>query len=86
VASKPKYLKLNRNRYITARTLAQHVELTIPKTSKGSMRFTIVRGLKYCKFVGTKVKGIKKGTCSVLVTLIPKRGKRTLRTAKVVVS
>jgi hypothetical protein len=50
------------------------------------MRLTIVRGLQNCSFVGTKVRGIKKGTCSVLVTLIPKRGPRVLRTAKVVVS
>jgi hypothetical protein len=86
VASTPKFIALKRNRFITARALAAHVALTIPKTSQGSMRFTIVRGSKYCTFVGTKVKGIRKGTCSVLVTLIPKRGVRTLRTAKVVVS
>jgi alpha-tubulin suppressor-like RCC1 family protein len=86
VTSTPKFIALKRNRYITARALAKHVALTIPKTSQGTMRFTIVRGSKYCAFVGTKVKGIRKGTCSVLVTLIPKRGVRTLRTAKVVVS
>jgi hypothetical protein len=62
------------------------VSLTIPKTSQGSMRFTIVRGSRYCTFVGTQVKGIRKGTCSVLVTRIPKRGPRTLKTAKIVVS
>ncbi len=79
-------LRVKRNRFITARAIAAHVSLTIPKTSQGSMRFTIVRGSRYCTFVGTKVKGIRKGTCSVLVTLIPKRGIRTLKTAKIVVS
>lgn len=82
----PQFLRLKRNRYITARAIATHVALTIPKTSQGTMRFTIVRGVKYCTFVGTKVKGVRKGSCSILVTLIPKRGSRVLRTAKVVVS
>lgn len=79
-------LRVKRNRFITARAIAAHVSLTIPKTSQGSMRFTIVRGSRYCTFVGTRVKGIRKGTCSVLVTRIPKRGTRTLKTAKIVVS
>ena len=79
-------LRVQRNRFITARAIAAHVSLTIPKTSQGSLRFTIVRGSRYCTFVGTRVKGIRKGTCSVLVTRIPKRGTRTLKTAKIVVS
>jgi hypothetical protein len=77
---------VKRNRYLTARAIASHVSLTIPKTSQGSMRLTIVRGLQNCSFVGTKVRGMKKGTCSVLVTLVPKRGPQVLRTAKIVVS
>ena len=79
-------LRVRRNRFITARTIASHVSLTIPKTSQGSMRFTIVSGLRNCTFVGTKVKALRAGTCKVLVTLIPKRGTRTLKTAKIVVS
>ena len=86
VLKRAPYLSVKRNRYLTARAIASHVSLTIPKTSQGSMRLTIVRGLQNCSFVDTKVRGIKKGTCSVLVTLIPKRGPRVLRTAKVVVS
>jgi len=85
-SSAPSYLTVKRNRYLTARAIASHVSLTIPKTSQGSMRLTIVRGLQNCSFVGTKVRGMKKGTCSVLVTLVPKRGPQVLRTAKIVVS
>lgn len=82
----PRYLTLKRNKFITARAIAAHVSLAIPKTSKGTMRLTIVKGSQSCVFVGTRVKGVRKGTCSVLVTLIPKRGARTLRVAKLVVT
>ena len=78
-------LTIRRGKFITARALAKHVSMTIPKTSQGKMRFTIVTGVRHCAFVGTRVQGVRKGRCSVLITLIPKRGARVLRTAKVVV-
>ena len=86
ITSAPRFLTVKRGRTLTARAIASHVSLKIPKTSQGSLRLTIVRGARTCMFVGTKVRGTRKGTCSVLVTLIPKRGPRILRTAKVVVS
>ena len=86
ITSTPRFLTVKRGRTLTARAIASHVSLKIPKTSQGSLRLTIVRGARSCMFVGTKVRGTRKGTCSVLVTLIPKRGPRILRTAKVVVS
>ena len=80
------YLTVKRGRYLTARAIAAHVSLAIPKTSRGTMRMSIVRGARSCSFVGARVRGVRTGTCTVLVTLIPKRGKRTLRTATIVVS
>ena len=80
------HLRVKRGRYVTARTIAAHVSLAIPKTSQGSMRISIVRGARSCSFVGARIRGVRRGTCTVLVTLIPKRGKRTLRTATIVVS
>ncbi len=81
----PRSLRVKRNKSLTARTIASHVSLQIPKTSKGTMRLSIVSGTRNCRFVGTQVRGVRKGTCNVLVTLIPKRGKRVLKTAKIVV-
>ena len=80
------YLSVRRGRYLTARAIAAHVSLVIPKTSQGTMRLSIVRGTRSCAFAGARVKGVRRGSCTVLVTLIPKRGKRTLRTARIVVS
>ncbi len=84
--AKATHLRVKQGRYVTARTIAAHVSLAIPKTSQGSMRISIVRGTRSCSFAGARVKGVRKGTCTVLVTLIPKRGKRTIRTATIVVS
>jgi hypothetical protein len=47
------------------------------------MRISITRGTKYCRFVGSTVRGIKKGTCTVTVVLIPKKGKPTVKTLKI---
>jgi hypothetical protein len=49
------------------------------------MRISITRGTKYCKFVGSTVRGILAGTCTVTVVLIPKKGKPTVRTLKITV-
>ena len=84
--TKATHLGVKKGRYVTARAIAAHVSLAIPKTSRGTMRMSIVRGGRSCSFVGARVRGVRKGTCTVLVTLIPKRGKRTLRTATIVVS
>jgi alpha-tubulin suppressor-like RCC1 family protein len=79
-------LRVKKGRHLTARAIAAHVSLAIPKTSQGTMRLSIVRGARSCAFAGARVRGVRAGTCTVLVTLIPKRGKRTLRTATIVVS
>ena len=76
---------VRRNGHVTARAIAAHVSLAIPKTSRGTMRLTIVRGARSCAFAGARIRGVRRGTCTVLVTVIPKRGKRTLRTTTIVV-
>jgi hypothetical protein len=78
-----KVVKLSRNRSITAAKIASAVSLRIPKRSQGSMRISITRGTKYCRFVGSTVRGIKKGTCTVTVVLLPKKGKPTVKTLKI---
>jgi alpha-tubulin suppressor-like RCC1 family protein len=82
-ASTTKIVKVSRNRSVTAAKIASAVSLKIPKRSQGSMRISITRGTKYCRFVGSTVRGIKKGTCTVTVVLVPKKGKPTVRTLKI---
>lgn len=64
---------------MSASKIAQAVNLSIPKQSKGAMRIAITKGTKYCTFVGTSIKGVKKGNCTVVVVLIPKIGKSVER-------
>jgi hypothetical protein len=71
---------------MTAAKIASAVSLKIPKRSQGSMRISITRGTKYCRFVGSTVRGIKKGTCTVTVVLLPKKGKPTVKTLKIQVT
>ena len=80
-----KSLRIRNNRSTTAAKIAAAVSLKIPKRSQGSMRISITRGTKYCKFVGSTVRGIRAGTCTVTVVLIPKKGKPTVRTLKITV-
>ena len=82
-ASATKVLKVKRLRSLTAAKIAAAVSLKIPKRSQGSMRISITRGTKYCTFVGSTVRGIRKGTCTVTVVLIPKKTKPTVKTLKI---
>ena len=84
-ASTVKSLRIRKNRSTTAAKIAAAVSLKIPKRSQGSMRISITRGTKYCKFVGSTVRGIRAGSCTVTVVLIPKKGKPTVRTLKITV-
>lgn len=84
-ASTVKSLRIRKNRRTTAAKIAAAVSLKIPKRSQGSMRISITRGTKYCKFVGSTVRGIRAGSCTVTVVLIPKKGKPTVRTLKITV-
>ena len=82
-ASATKVLKVKRLRSLTAAKIAAVVSLKIPKRSQGTMRISITRGTKYCTFVGSTVRGIRKGTCTVTVVLIPKKTKPTVKTLKI---
>lgn len=84
-ATSVKTLRIRKNRSATAAKIAASVSMKIPKRSQGSMRISIARGTKYCKFVGSTVRGIRAGTCTVTVVLIPKKGKPTVRTLKITV-
>jgi hypothetical protein len=58
-------------------------KLPSPKGSKTSLSIA-TSSRKICQLKGTSVKNIRKGTCSVKVTVKTKTGKKTSRTVKLV--
>ena len=65
---------------VSATKLAASVSMTIPKRSVGTMRISITKGTKYCAFAGGSLKAIRVGTCTIVVILLPKKGKTVMRT------
>jgi alpha-tubulin suppressor-like RCC1 family protein len=83
-ASSPsRRLSVRRTRSLSASRIAAAAGLAIPRRSKGSMRITLVKGRDRCRFVGSSVRGVKRGTCSLRVVLIPKKGRTISRTVTV---
>jgi alpha-tubulin suppressor-like RCC1 family protein len=72
-------LYLRRGRTVSAAKIARAVSMTIPKTSQGKLRISIVGGSKYCAFGKASIRGVRKGLCTVSVTLVPKRGRPITR-------
>ena len=76
----------------TAKSFADYAKLTVAKTSTVSLKVSTA-SKRYCAVVSTKVKGVttmklkglKKGTCKVTVTVTPKKGtaKRETVTLKI---
>jgi len=63
----------------TAKSIAAYAKLTVPSTSKVSLK-VVSSYAKYCKVSGTTLKGVKAGTCKVTVTVTPKKGRATSKT------
>jgi alpha-tubulin suppressor-like RCC1 family protein len=72
-------MAVRRGSNVSAAKLAASVSMAIPKRSVGTMRISITKGNKYCVFVGTSLKAVRPGKCTVVVILLPKRGKSILR-------
>jgi hypothetical protein len=78
-------LSVRRGGTVSAAKVVSAVNMSIPKKSVGTMRITIVKGAKYCTFVGTHVRGVGTGVCSITVAMIPKKGKKVTRTTTLTV-
>jgi hypothetical protein len=65
----------------SSKTLVSLSKLKTPKGSKTSFSVA-TSSKKNCKLVGTTVKSLRAGTCSVKVTVTTKAGKKTSRTVK----
>ena len=72
-------MAVRRGSNVSAAKLAASVSMTIPKRSVGTMRISITKGNKYCAFVGTSLKAVRKGKCTIVVVYLPKRGRSVLR-------
>jgi hypothetical protein len=60
-------------------------KISIPKGAKTSI--AIVKASKsICQMVGSSVRGLKKGSCRMTVTVTPKKGKKVSKTLSVTVS
>jgi alpha-tubulin suppressor-like RCC1 family protein len=70
---------MRRGSNVSAAKLAASVSMTIPKRSVGTMRISITKGSKYCAFVGTSLKAMRPGKCTIVVIYLPKKGPSVLR-------
>ena len=64
---------------VSAAKLAASVSMSIPKRSVGTMRISITKGKQYCAFVGTSLKAVRAGKCTIVVIFLPKKGRSVLR-------
>jgi hypothetical protein len=71
---------------VSASKIAKAVSMTIPKTSQGKLRISIVKGARYCAFRNTSIRAVQKGRCTVSVTMVPKKGKKITKKTTITVS
>ena len=69
----------------TAASLAKYAKVTVPAGAKVTVK-VLSSSSKYCKLVGSSVKGIKNGVCKVSLTVTPKKGSVVTKTVVLKVS
>lgn len=79
VASVSKAPAVRLIRMTTGKSIASYLKLNVP--SKSTIRLRIATtSLKFCKVIGTSVKGLKVGQCKLTISIKPQRGLTTSRT------
>jgi hypothetical protein len=68
----------------TIKSLATYLKLVVPSGAKLSARIANSSG-KICRVVSTSVKALKKGTCTLSITMKPKKGKSLTKSGKILV-
>lgn len=71
--------KVTMTKGATYRSIAAFAKLKVSSTSKVSLK-VIRSSMKYCRALGTSLKGLKPGSCKVTVTVTPKKGRATSKT------
>lgn len=69
----------------SAKSLAKEAKLTVNSSSKVSLK-VVSNYAKNCKVFGSTLRGVKAGSCKVIVTVSPKKGKATSKTVMLEVS
>ncbi|MEY3595358.1 MAG: hypothetical protein RL576_772 [Actinomycetota bacterium] len=69
----------------TAASLAKYAKVNVPAGAKVTVK-VLSSSSKYCKLVGSSVKGIKNGLCKVSLTVTPKKGSVVTKTVVLKVS
>jgi hypothetical protein len=72
-------IKLKISKAIAVKSIATFSGLAAPSTSKVSLK-VLASSAKYCKVFGSTLKGLKAGSCKVIVTVTPKKGKPISKT------
>ena len=72
-------------RAASATAIAKYVKAVVPTGAKISVK-VLSSSSRYCKLVGSSVKGIKKGLCKVTLTIRPKKGSVVTKTVVLKVS
>ena len=71
--------RVTKSKSASAKSIAVFAKLKVLSTSKVSLK--VVRSsVKYCRVLGTTLKGLKAGSCKVTVTVTPKKGRATSKT------
>ena len=84
-SSSAKAPTITTSRSTTAKSIASAAKLAVLSTSKVSLK-VVSAYAKYCKVSGATVKGLKTGSCKVIVTVKPKKGKAISKTVTLKVS
>ena len=69
----------------TAASIAKYAMVTVPAGAKVTVK-VLSSSSKYCKLVGSSVKGVKNGLCKVMLTVKPKKGSVVTKTVVLKVS
>ena len=69
----------------TAASIAKYAMVTVPAGAKVTVK-VLSSSSKYCKLVGSSVKGVKNGLCKVTLTVKPKKGSVVTKTVVLKVS
>ena len=78
-------LTLGVKKSISNSSVIKSSKIIIPKGAKTSI--VIAKASKsFCQIVGTSIRGLKKGSCQVTVTMTPKKGPKVAKTLTVKVS
>ena len=69
----------------TAVSIAKYAKVTVPAGAKVTVK-VLSSSSKYCKLVGSSLKGVKNGLCKVTLTVKPKKGSVVTKTVVLKVS